>query len=104
MDEIIQFINRFTDSGKRTEVIDCFANGCCYWFAHILNKRFEPSNIVHDPIVGHFACYIDGKIYDITGNITDQGRDWDLWDAFMIVEPKVARHIYESCALFIKEE
>ena len=38
---ILNFINRFTSNGTRKEVIDCFQNGCCYWFAYILLKTFE---------------------------------------------------------------
>lgn len=111
MDEVINFINRFTNKGKRTEVIDCFSNGCCYWFAHILHQRFgfpqSTTNrcyIVHDPVAGHFACFINDRIYDITGDITDQDREWDEWTMYELKEPKVARHIINSCALFIKEE
>ena len=61
---ILQFIKRFSDFGP--QVVDCFTEGNCYWFARILAIEFM-GTIYYDPIVGHFATMIDGVMYDITG-------------------------------------
>lgn len=79
---VSRFIDRFTQNGKRQEVIDCFTNGCCFWFAHNLHGRFaiEASDviIVYDDIMNHFGCRINGRVYDITGDVTDK-YNWRNW-------------------------
>ena len=96
-EEVIAFINRFTNNGKRQEVIECFTCGCCYWFAHILFKRFydvmdwsHDTDIMYDEVANHFGCRIEDRVYDITGDVTEQyhwessrvvaQRDELLWD------------------------
>ena len=81
---ILNFINRFTSNGTRKEVIDCFQNGCCYWFAYILVKRFEDfylpqSKIYYDEIANHFGYYDQEAncVYDITGDVTNK-YNWEL--------------------------
>jgi hypothetical protein len=79
---VSQFIDHFTQNGKRKEVIDCFTNGCCFWFAYTLHGRFIVEApgviIVYDDIMNHFGCRINGRVYDITGDVTDKynWRDW----------------------------
>lgn len=63
-ENILQFIKRFSDFGN--QVVDCFTQGNCYWFARILAIEFMGA-IYYDPTVGHFATMIDGVLYDITG-------------------------------------
>lgn len=78
-EEVIAFINKFTNNSKRQEVIECFTCGCCYWFAYILFKRFDSIkawhlklDIMYDEVANHFGCLIDDRIYDITGDVTEQ--------------------------------
>ena len=63
-ENILQFIKRFSDFGP--QVVDCFTEGNCYWFARILAIEFV-GTIYYNPIVGHFATMIGGVLYDITG-------------------------------------
>lgn len=80
-DDVLKFIERFTQGGKNKGTIDTFSNGCCYWFAVILKHRFPWSSvIVYDPIANHFATKIDGDVFDITGKITSESRRWIPWD------------------------
>ena len=63
-ENILQFIKKFSDFGN--QVVECFTEGNCFWFAMILAMEFA-GKIYYDPIVGHFATMIDGAMYDITG-------------------------------------
>ena len=82
-EEILNFIFQFTN-GNREQVIDTFTSGCCYWFAVILSERFNNQypEIVYDVVENHFATAIRGRIYDITGDVTDQYTwiDWNTYD------------------------
>lgn len=97
--EVLRFISRFTDNGKRTEVITTFTQGCCYWFAHILYTRFPISWIMYDPTIGHFGCRICDRVYDITGDVTDRYK-WQTWVSLQAMEPKVAEGIRANCIDF----
>ena len=79
MDEVLSFISRFTKGGKRTEVVDAFTDGCCYWFAQILSVRFPQAQIMYDPIIGHFVVSIGDNLYDVTGCVTGEYHPlpWD---------------------------
>ena len=79
--EILSFIGRFTSNGRKSEVIDTFTQGCCYWFARILKERFPAGKIVYDSVENHFACSIGGNEYDITGNVTGQ-YSFVTWKSF----------------------
>ena len=61
---VLAFIDRFAKG--RPEVVECFTQGCCYWFALVLSARFG-GRIMYDQTVGHFGCELDGVVYDITG-------------------------------------
>lgn len=63
-ENILRFIKKFSDFG--TQVVECFTEGNCFWFAMVLAIEFA-GEIYYDPIVGHFATMIDGVLYDITG-------------------------------------
>lgn len=67
--EVLEFIKSFSKA-KST-----FLFGCCYWFAVILRERFEGSQIVYFPVENHFATQICGRIYDASGDITDEYLD-----------------------------
>lgn len=72
---ILKFIHRFTKRHDKTlsDVKRCFTDGCCWWFAHILCERFC-GEMVYDEIDGHFAAEISGRVYDITGDVTETFR------------------------------
>ena len=79
--EVIEnFIHQFNAFGD--DVRRCFSYGMCYHFALILHIRFrdEDAHKLYDPINGHFAVQINGRIYDITGDITDETiYTWVPW-------------------------
>lgn len=94
---ILNFISQFRDFGPQVE--NCFSNGMCYHFSLILCARFRDNAWrVYDPIVNHFAVQIDGRIYDITGDITDNTEyNWKLWDSYQYEDPLHTEHIRRDC-------
>ena len=72
MSEVLDFIEHFHKISSDNNIDEVFTCGCCYWFAYILCGRFDKAEIVYDPVENHFmACY-DGRLYDITGDVTDR--------------------------------
>lgn len=94
IDVIENFIKQFRNFGP--DVVDCFSNGMCFHFATILFTRFEGS-IVYDPIDNHFAFRADGRIYDITGDITDKPHKWKDWASYIYEDPLHTDHIRRDC-------
>ena len=101
---VMKFIARFTNNGKRQEVIDTFSCGCCYWFADILWNRFyfdaEECTVLYDPIINHWACQINGIIYDITGVITSNKYQWEPWIKFQYKDELLTKRLYRDCINF----
>ena len=98
--DVIDFINRFTGGGGRGEVIETFSRGCCYWFAHILHSRFPRSEIRYDPAWNHFTCFINGRLYDITGEVTGK-YDAVSFDAYP--DPYEKQRIIAQCIEFLED-
>lgn len=98
---IMTFIGRFTDNGRREEVIDCFMNGCCYWFARMLSERFRLCSpiLMYAPVENHFGTEIFGRVYDITGDVTDK-YEWMQWMLYRDMEPGQRKLIREHCIMF----
>lgn len=98
-DEVLGFISRFTAKGKRTEVIDAFRNGCCFWFAKTLRDRFvgcDPT-IMYAQIDNHFGTMIDGRVYDITGDVTDE-FPWEIFSR--VPDQLLIDRIVRDCICF----
>ena len=90
------FLARFHESDNLDDV---FTSGCCYWFALILHQRFPNSHIVYDPVLNHFATKIDGRVFDVTGDITDQSvSGWILWDTYSDLPHRL--RIVRDCIMF----
>ncbi len=100
--DVLMFIGRFSNDGlqERVQVIDTFLFGCCWWFAFILKSRFEreyPCEIVVNYVANHFACRINGSVYDITGRRADDGK-WERWDD--CTDDALKERIIEQCIMF----
>ena len=70
MTEIESFIKQFKEYDQADVLRDTFRRGQCYWFAYILKGRFPAGRILYEPVEGHFVFRLDGRTYDITGDIT----------------------------------
>ena len=97
-DQVVDFIQSFNKFGVQVE--QCFSNGRCYWFAAILKQRFPyNARILYDTLYGHFACEIDGWIYDITGDISDMEVNWQDWETLKVYDPYLALRLVRDCIL-----
>lgn len=92
MNKILNWISHFKDA-KQT-----FSNGCCYWFAYMLNARFG-ATIWYAPIDGHFVGEINDKFYDINGVYTPN-EEMIKWDDIQISDPLWASRIKRDCINF----
>ena len=103
MPDVLMFIGRFSTDGhrEREQVIEAFTQGCCFWFARILEERFRDqygAHIVVDYVANHFATRIAGdRVYDITGDVTE-GHTWEPWAACS--DPALRKRITEDCIMF----
>lgn len=99
MDKVNSFISRFTGSGKYDQVIEAFTCGCCYWFADILAKRFadDHAEIMYDQVINHFGTQINGRVYDITGDVTDEFH-WVPWKNMS--DTILVQRIERDCIMF----
>lgn len=96
MTDVRGFLERFHLSKQIDEV---FTSGCCYWFAHILFYRFirDGSQMMYAPVDNHFGTKIKGRVYDITGDVTEQ-YEWIPWLEF---SDEIERdRIVRDCILF----
>lgn len=77
--EIDEFIQQFRLFGTSSEIVECFTNGFCYWFAYILKARFPKGDIYYHAW-DHFVFKYNGKLYDITGDCTN------TWDSEYLIK------------------
>lgn len=92
--QVLEFI-------KRRFAIDCnWKTNNCYFFAVILKSRFPKGIILYDVIDGHFVLEIQGKKYDWTGIVSEEGKHvyvkWDDFDDYDIVQKQ---RIINDCTL-----
>lgn len=97
--EVLNFISRFTSGAQKAAVEKCFTGGCCFWFAHILVSRFPQGVLAYDQAMNHFGCMVDKRVYDITGDVTDQ-YVWAPWVTIQMNDPALAKRIERDCIYF----
>jgi hypothetical protein len=55
-------------------------------------------DILYDPILNHFACRINDRIYDITGDITDSSiYGWRSWSEYAEIDELETNRIIKYC-------
>lgn len=94
---ILKFIKRFQNEGT----IKTFTQGCCYWFAVILEKRYSEANmytqILYSPVYNHFITQIGLNFYDITGEVS--AETYISWDPYQSQYPNEANKVIFDCIL-----
>lgn len=103
---ILNFIKRFQNEGT----IKTFTQGCCYWFAKILDERFNSfeheSGIWYNEIDNHFATLIDLHLYDITGDLgyivnNQELENWCSWEDYLVAGDELnANRVIRDCIDF----
>ena len=94
--QIERFLARFHTGC--THVDEVFTKGCCFWFADILCKRFpNNSRLMYDQVANHFVAEIDGRLYDITGDVTDT-YSVEPWDE--LNDDLLKARIIRDCIMF----
>ena len=97
---ILNYIKQFRNLGAE----NCFANGMCYHFTVLLRQRFGSAHcsILYDQVANHFATLIEGRIYDITGDITEnQEYHWERWSDVRQKDHALEKRIRRDCILKI---
>ncbi|MBP5461999.1 MAG: hypothetical protein J6Y20_07735 [Lachnospiraceae bacterium] len=96
MNDVQNFIKRFHSYDS---IDDVFTNGCCYWFAAILFGRFirDGAEMVYDQVANHFGTRIRGRVYDITGDVTEMYR-WESW--YEIDDEILRKRVLRDCVMF----
>lgn len=76
MNDVGKFIAKF----QSPEGNDIFVGDCSYWFAAILYRRFirDGAKIMFDSDTNHFGTSVNGRVYDITGDVTGKSK-WTPW-------------------------
>lgn len=89
--KVLKFINDFKKAHP-AEIEDVFLNGYCFWFAKILNLRFN-GEIFYLPIMNHFIVKIEDKYYDITGEVVleEKPYEWNSYSTFDYLDYKRVR-------------
>ena len=99
--DVLAFIGRFSHEPDRVrqEVVKTFTSGCCFWFARILVERFFglSPEIMVDYSNHHFGTRIHGRVYDITGDVTEE-HNWEPWEECN--DASLAQRISEECIMF----
>jgi len=103
---ILNFIKRFQNEGT----IKTFTQGCCYWFAKILDERFNSdipdSGIWYNEINNHFATLIGLHLYDITGDLgyivnNQELENWCSWEDYLAAGDELnANRVIRDCIDF----
>lgn len=94
---VANFLKRFHLS---KDVDTVFTEGCCYWFAKILHDRYMHTRsveIMYDEVINHFGTKIDGRVYDITGDVTDS-YTWKPWSE--VTDTLLRERIIRDCVDF----
>lgn len=90
-EEILKFISNFKFCA------DEFTHGKCYYGSVILRNRFPDSETWYDRIMNHFATKINGRLYDLAGEITDT-ENFEPW--CMLDDEFLQARIERDCIRF----
>lgn len=101
--EVLSFIENFKKFGKQ-QLEDTFGCGYCYYFAIILQARFD-AKIMYIPVYNHFCGKIEDKLYDIYGLITDEDKislaiSWEIYKHLDKLETEI---LYRDCIYKLSE-
>lgn len=101
MNKIENFINKFKHIYPE-DAEYLFLYGDCYYFAVILKERFSNAIIKYLIIDNHFITEIDGRLYDIRGDITDivDNNQLIAWKDMKSYDELLYKRIIRDCIKF----
>ena len=103
MNDIEKFINKFK-SLNPSVTEDLFLHGDCYYFTVVLKERFADKNVIVKYLVidNHFVTEIDGRLYDIRGDVTDivDRKQLINWSEMKQYDELVYKRIIRDCIYF----
>lgn len=70
---IIDWIESYKSKVKQP--VNVYLNGKCLVFAKAVKEAFPEAEIYYLPDEIHFVCKLNGKLYDIRGNVTKIYKD-----------------------------
>lgn len=79
-----------------------FMCGNCYYFAVSLKARFKDAVIKYLMVDNHFVTEIDGRLYDIRGDVTDKVDTSQMinWDDMEAYDELLYKRIIRDCIEF----
>ena len=92
--EIRNEVNHFIRQFNGAENV--FINGMCYWFAFILQTRFEIGEIIYDSVAGHFMWMFDGGAFDVEGEHELPER-FETWQEIKLTDDRRYLRILRDC-------
>ena len=93
---VLDFISNFRDTQET------FLNGCCFWFAFILQERFG-GTMMYLPVENHFVQAIGKRLYDVSGDVTPKYLCSQIipWETIEQYDSSLYRKLVRDC---IKKE
>lgn len=103
---ILDFISGFKEKYEE-QIVKLFTEDYSYYFATILNDRFSKAGyIMILPEEKQFYYKLFGKVYDITGEISDANilEKLILWDLYLMKYNEEGMKIFKEDILKLSEE
>ena len=96
---ILAFITNFKRGFNAQILTEVFTLGNCYHFSVILKDVYPEGRIAYSQILGHFFLEIDGRYYDITGEIKKPIADVTYFDTLYYTDSALYRTLLRDCVL-----
>jgi hypothetical protein len=97
---VIKFIEGMT-KGHEAAMDEVFAHGYCYWFAKILELRFD-GEMWYLPVENHWVTKIGDHFFDVNGEYEVGDGIIGTWHGVAQEDPLLAERLRRDCIL--KEE
>jgi len=98
---IENFILEFKKYEEQNVLVKTFTGGFCYYFSVILKEKFPRGDIFYSIENNHFLFLLNGNLYDINGNVTDDYNvnrvvSWCAWTDDIIHKQRIVRDCIEK--------
>lgn len=94
---ILEFIVNFKRGFNAQVLTEVFTSGNCYHFAVILKDAYPEGRIAYSQILGHFFLEINGRHYDIAGEIEKPITDVTYFDTLYYTDDALYGRLLMDC-------